>query len=167
EAELSALKFLCQDKVPKRRREAVRSGSELFNILMEQQHMDIHDLALLREMLRHIGRADLLEQLRSFEEQAQLGPAADLPDERETRTIAIAVICERVGREWKKLLRELCMPEVALDRLEAAHRCNLYEQLFQGLREWQKRQGKHAKVADLIKALRACHLNLVADLVEE
>lgn len=64
-------------------------------------------------------------------------------------------------------MRELGMPEVKLDGIVAAHRDDLYEQLVQALREWQRWKGKDAKVADLIKALRACYLNLVADMVEE
>lgn len=64
-------------------------------------------------------------------------------------------------------MRELGMPEVKLDGIVAAHRDNLYEQLVQALREWQRWKGKDAKVADLIKALRGCCLNLVADMVEE
>lgn len=59
------------------------------------------------------------------------------------------------------------MPEVKLDRIEEAYPRKLYEQLVQALREWQKWKGKDAKVADLIKALRACKLNFVADKVEE
>lgn len=64
-------------------------------------------------------------------------------------------------------MRELGMPEVKLDRIEAAHRFDLSEELVQALREWQRWKGKDAKVADLIKALRGCNLNLVADMVEE
>lgn len=64
-------------------------------------------------------------------------------------------------------MRELGMPEVKLDGIVAAHRDDLYEQLVQALREWQRWKGKDAKVADLIKALRGCYLNLVADMVEE
>ncbi|NXF70608.1 FADD protein, partial [Sclerurus mexicanus] len=166
--ELSKIKFLCRDRIPKRRQEGLRSGAELFDVLLEQQHIADHDLAFLRALLQHIHRADLVERLRRFEEQEQPGAApGDEPDEQEQRGVAIAVICDHVGREWKKLLRQLGMSEVKLDRIEAAHRFNLYEQLVQGLREWQKSKGKDAKVADLIKALRGCHLNLVADLVEE
>lgn len=64
-------------------------------------------------------------------------------------------------------MRELGMAEVSLDRIVAAHPFSLYEQLVQALREWQVRKRKDAKVADLIKALRSCNLNLVADKVEE
>ncbi|NXF07426.1 FADD protein, partial [Smithornis capensis] len=162
--ELSDMKFLCRDKVPKRKLEAVGSGRELFSILIEQQHIARDDLHFLRKLLEHIRRSDLVSLLKRFEEEGELGAPDDQPDERETPN---DVICENIGREWKKLMRQLGMSEVQLDRIEAAHRFNLYEQLVQGLRQWQKLKGKDAKVDDLIKALRGCSLNLVADIVEE
>ncbi|NWT87716.1 FADD protein, partial [Lanius ludovicianus] len=163
DAELSAMKFLCRDKIRKRKLEMVQSGRELFSILMEQQEISIGSLEFLRTLLQHIDRDDLVAQLVQFEEEEPHAPG-DVPDVHEQ---PVAVICDSVGREWKKLMRELGMPEVKLDRIEAAHRFNLYEQLVQALREWQRWKGKDAKVADLIKALRGCSLNLVADMVEE
>lgn len=93
----------------------------------------------------------------------------DQPDVNEKRLqkAAIEVICENVGRDWKMLMRSLGFPEVKMDRIVAAYPFNLHEQLIQSLREWQKWRGKDAKVADLIKALRGCSMNLVADRVEQ
>ncbi|NXE94357.1 FADD protein, partial [Menura novaehollandiae] len=161
--ELSAVKFLCRDRISKRKLESVQSGRELFSILMEKQEIASDNLEFLKKLLEHIGRGDLVSQLRQFEEE-ELNAPDDQPDVHEKPN---DVICDNVGREWKKLMRELGMPEVKLDRIEAAHRFNLCEQLVQALREWQKWKGKDAKVADLIKALRGCNLNLVADMVEE
>ncbi|NWI50649.1 FADD protein, partial [Calyptomena viridis] len=121
-------------------------------------------LRFLRKLLEHIHRADLVARVDQFEEEGELGAPDDQPDEHEKLN---DVICENIGREWKKLMRELGISEVTLDRIEAAHRFNLSEQLVQGLREWQKRKGKNAKVDELIKALRGCNLNLVADIAEE
>ncbi|NXT64233.1 FADD protein, partial [Chaetops frenatus] len=135
----------------------------LFSILMEQQEIGSDNLEFLRKLLQHIDRGDLVAQLVRFEEE-EPHATDDQPDGHEK---PIAVICDNVGREWKRLMRELGMSEVKLDRIEAAHRNNLYELLVQALREWQRWKGKDAKVADLIKALRGCNLNLVADRVEE
>ncbi|NXR33391.1 FADD protein, partial [Zosterops hypoxanthus] len=161
--ELSEMKFLCRDKIGKRKLDSVQSGQELFDILMEQQAITKDNLELLKKLLQHIKRRDLLSQVMQFEEG---GPQAleDQPDEHERSR---DVICDNLGREWKRLMRELGMPEVKLDRIEEAYPRKLYEQLLQALREWQKWKGKDAKVADLIKALRACKLNFVADKVEE
>ncbi|NXS15556.1 FADD protein, partial [Mystacornis crossleyi] len=166
--ELSALKYLCSDKIKKRKLEAVQSGRELFSILMEQQEIARDSLEFLRKLLQQIDRGDLVARLVQFEEE-EPHAADDQPDVHEKRLLkaATAVICDNLGREWKKLMRELGMPEVKLDRIEAAHRYDLYEQLVQALREWQRWKGKDAKVADLIKALRGCSLNLVADRAEE
>ncbi|NXD44818.1 FADD protein, partial [Copsychus sechellarum] len=163
DAELSEIKFLCRDKIGKRKLDAVHSGRELFSILMEQQLIARDSLEFLRKLLQHIHRDDLLSQLVQFEEEE---PHArdNQPDGHEK---PVKVICDNVGREWKKLMRELGMAEVKLDRIAAAHPYNLYEQLVQALREWQLWKGKDAKVADLIKALQSCSLKLVADRVEE
>ncbi|NXK66960.1 FADD protein, partial [Sylvietta virens] len=161
--ELSAMKFLCLNIVKKGKLATVQSARDLFNILMELQEITNDNLNFLKQLLQHIDRKDLLALVVQFEEEEPLGPD-NQPDEHEK---AVNVICKNVGRDWKRLMRELGMSEAKLDRIEAAHRYNLYEELCQGLREWQRGKGKDAKVADLIRALRGCHLNLVADLVEE
>ncbi|XP_063253596.1 FAS-associated death domain protein [Prinia subflava] len=166
--ELSDMKFLCKGKIGKRKLDAVQSGQELFSILIEQEEITRDNLKLLKELLQHNNRRDLLSLVVQFEEEEPHDPG-DQPDEHEKCLLkaAIDVICDNVGREWKKLMRALGMPEVKLERIEAAYPLKLYEQLFQALREWQRWKGKDAKVADLIKALRGCNLNLVADRVEE
>ncbi|NXR59125.1 FADD protein, partial [Rhadina sibilatrix] len=162
DGELSEMKFLLEDQIGRRKLRAAQSGTEFFNILIERQEITQFNLELLKKLLQHIKRRDLLSEVVQFEE-GQPSPD-DQPDEHEN---PVAVTCDDVGRDWKKLMRELGMSEVKLDRIEAAYPFKLYEQLVQGLREWRKWKGKDAKVADLIKALRGCNLNLVADRVEE
>ncbi|XP_002194643.6 FAS-associated death domain protein [Taeniopygia guttata] len=168
DAELDAMKFLCRDKITKGKLEKVQTGRQLFIILMEQQLIARDKLGFLKELLQHISRDDLLSLVVQFE-PGELHVQADQPDEHEKRLLKAAfdVIHDNVGREWKKLMRELGLPEVKLDKVEAAHPFNLEEVVFQALQEWQKWKGKDAKVADLIKGLRGCNLNLVADKVEE
>ncbi|NXM60980.1 FADD protein, partial [Illadopsis cleaveri] len=161
--ELSEMKFLCRDKIGKRKLDAVQSGQELFSLLLEQQEITKDNVELLKKLLQHIKRHDLVSLVVQFEEGEPHAPD-DQPDEHEK---PCAVICDNVGREWKRLMRELGMPEVKLDRIEEAYPRKLYEQLVQALREWQKWKGKDAKVADLIAALQRCRLKLVADKVEE
>ncbi|NXE64310.1 FADD protein, partial [Calcarius ornatus] len=165
-AEVTAMKFLCRDKIKKGKREAVQVGLELFSILMEQQVIAPDKLEFLKELLRHISRGDLLALVEQFE-QRELQAPEDQPDEHEKRRVAFDVIRANVGRDWKKLMRELGLPEVKLDKVENAYRYDLEEMVLQALREWQKWKGKDAKVADLIKALQGCNLRLVADWVEQ
>ncbi|NXE45169.1 FADD protein, partial [Casuarius casuarius] len=163
ESELSDLKFLCRDKIGKRKLECVRSGRELFSLLLEQRAIGSDSVGFLETMLRTIKREDLMVRLQQFVEGGEVN-AAELPDANEK---PIEVICENVGRDWKMLMRSLGFPEVKIERIVTAHPFNLYEQLIQSLQEWQKWKGKDAKVADLIKALRHCSMNLVADRVEQ
>ncbi|XP_066043544.1 FAS-associated death domain protein [Chamaea fasciata] len=166
--ELSDMKFLCRNKIGKGKLDRAQDGLGLFDILIEHQEITKDNLELLKELLQHIRRRDLLSQVVQFEEGEPHAPD-DQPDEHEKRRLkaAVDVICDNVGREWKRLMRELGMPEVKLDRIEEAYPRRLYEQLVQALREWQKWKGKDAKASDLITALRSCKLNFVADKVEE
>ncbi|KFV02575.1 Protein FADD, partial [Tauraco erythrolophus] len=164
DGELSSLKFLCRDKIGKRKLEAVRNGRELFNILLEQQLIASDNVSFLEGLLESIQRKDLVVQLKQFVERRELNDPHDQPDEHEK---PIEVIRENVGRDWRMLIRKLGISEVRIDRIVAANPFNLCEQLLQSLQEWRKWKGKDAKVTDLIKALRGCNMNLVADKVEQ
>ncbi|KAM9557645.1 FAS-associated death domain protein [Guaruba guarouba] len=168
EAELSSLKFLLRGKIGKRKLEAVQSGSELFNILLEQQLIARDETSLLEGLFKTINRDDLVAELKRFVEEGEASASDNQPDVHEKRlqNAAFEVICENVGRDWKMLVRKLGLSEVKMDRIVAENPFNLREQLFQSLRAWQKWKGKDAKVADLMKALRGCRMNLVADIVE-
>ncbi|XP_010204492.1 FAS-associated death domain protein [Colius striatus] len=169
DAELTSMKFLCRDKIGKRKLESVKSGAELFNILIEQQQITRDKVSFLESMLENIKREDLVARLKQFVEEGEVTSPDDQPDPREKRLLkaAIGVICDNVARNWKTLMRELDFPEVKLERVMAANPFNLREQFFQSLQEWQKSKGKDAKATDLIKALRRCNMNLVADKVEQ
>ncbi|NXA44352.1 FADD protein, partial [Nothocercus julius] len=163
ESEVSSLKFLCRDKIPKRKLEGVRSCMDLFGLLLEQRAIAEDSVDLLETLLRAVKRLDLVEQLQQFVEEGEAN-APDQPDQNEK---SFDIIYENVGRDWKRLMRRLGLPEVRIDNIEAAYSNKLSEQVWKSLREWQKWKGKNAKVADLIKALRDCCLNLVADKVEQ
>ncbi|XP_010297173.2 FAS-associated death domain protein isoform X1 [Balearica regulorum gibbericeps] len=169
DSELASLKFLCRGKIGKRKLESVQSGGELFIILLEQQLIARDKVSFLEGLLESIKREDLVSQLKQFVEEGEVNADDDQPDVHEKRLqkAAMEVICENVGRDWKRLIRKLGLSEVKMDRVVAANPLNLHEQLFQSLREWQKWKGKDAKVTDLIKALRDCNMNLVADTVEQ
>ncbi|XP_074005865.1 FAS-associated death domain protein [Numenius arquata] len=169
DAELASLKFLCRGEISKRKLESVQSGRDLFAILIEQQLIASDNVLFLEKLLKNIKREDLVSQLKQFEEEGEVSAPDDQPDAHEKRLqkAAIEVICDNVGKDWKMLMRKLDISEVKLERIVAANPYNLREQLHQSLREWQKWKGRDAKVTDLIKALRDCKMNLVADNVEQ
>ncbi|EMP28152.1 FAS-associated death domain protein [Chelonia mydas] len=165
--DLSSLKFLCLDKIGKRKLESVKTGIDLFLILLEQREIAKEKVDFLQLMIKSIKREDLIIQLQEFIEGGQ-GDVVNHLDETEKRqqNVAFEVICDNVGKNWKMLVRRLGISDTKIDRILTASPYNLQEQLMQSLREWQKWKGKEAKVADLIKALRDCKMNLVADKVE-
>lgn len=168
DTELSALKFLCRDKIGKRKLESVKTGNDLFTILLDQREIAREKVDFLQVMIKSIKREDLLMQLEEFMEGGH-GDAVNHLDEKEKhqQKIAFEVICDNIGKNWKMLIRKLGISDTKIDRILIANPYNLQEQLMQSLREWQKWKGKEAKVADLIKALRDCKMNLVADIIED
>lgn len=90
--ELSSLKFLCRGKIGKRKLEAVRSGSELFAILLEQQVITSDKVAFLEGLLKSIKREDLVSQLKQFVEEGEVNDPDDEPDVHEKRRWIIFLI---------------------------------------------------------------------------
>ncbi|NWR68301.1 FADD protein, partial [Centropus unirufus] len=162
--DVASLKFLCRDDVGKKKLESVRSAMDLFTILIEQRLITKENVDYLDVFLTARKREDLLLDLRRYVEEREVGAPGDQPDAREK---PVKVIGENVGKEWKQLMRELDFSDVKMDRIVAANPLNLREQLVQSLLEWQTWKGKDAKADDLIKALRNCKMNLVADRVEQ
>ncbi|XP_072194288.1 FAS-associated death domain protein isoform X1 [Excalfactoria chinensis] len=157
-SELHELKFLCKDKIGKRKLESVESGRELFSFLMEQQLISSHDVDLLKRLFKTIKREDLVSRLTQFIEEGEASAPDERPDinERRLQKVVIEVICENVGRDWKMLMRKLNLSDVKMDRIVAANPHDLREQLVQSLREWQKWKGKDAKRSGLHIRLLCC-----------
>ncbi|KAG8522530.1 FAS-associated death domain protein [Galemys pyrenaicus] len=80
---------------------------------------------------------------------------------------AFEIVCDGVGKEWRRLARQLKVSDAKIDAIEERHPRNLAEQARETLRVWKNGAGAGATVPLLVAALRACRLNLVADMVEE
>ncbi|KAM5318074.1 FAS-associated death domain protein [Glossophaga mutica] len=162
-SEVSDLKFLCQDRLSKRKLERVQSGIDLFSLLLEQNELDRENPERLRELLTSLKRQDLLRLLDDFEEGAEVTARQEEQDFH----AAFDIICDHVGKDWRRLARQLKVPDSKIDAIEVKYPRNLSEQVRESLRVWKKAAREHATVSHLVQALRACRLNLVADLVEE
>uniref|UniRef100_A0A8C6R209 FAS-associated death domain protein n=2 Tax=Nannospalax galili TaxID=1026970 RepID=A0A8C6R209_NANGA len=161
--ELADLKFLCRGRVAKRKLECVQSGLDLFSVLLEQGDLERERPGLLRELLASLRRHDLLQLLDDYEAGAAVGAA---PGEADLR-VAFDIVCDSVGRDWKKLARQLKLSEAKMDGIEERYPRSLSERVREALRVWKNVEQEKATVARLMEALRTCQLNLVADLVEE
>ncbi|XP_015987062.2 FAS-associated death domain protein [Rousettus aegyptiacus] len=161
--ELMELKFLCQGRVSKRKLERVQSGVDLFTVLLEQNELDAQHTELLRELLTSLRRQDLLRRLDDFEADA----VSQAPPEEQDLHVAFDIICDHVGKDWRRLARQLKLSDSKIDAIEVKYPRNLTEQVRESLRVWKSSQREAAVVSQLVEALRACRLNLVADHVEE
>lgn len=81
--------------------------------------------------------------------------------------IATEVIAENLGNHWRKLGRKLGLTDVKLESVSKKHPTDLVETAVELLKEWRKCRGAEARTLELLKALRACTLNLTADNVED
>ncbi|XP_033909071.3 protein FADD [Acipenser ruthenus] len=165
---LKNLKFLCGDDIRKKELENISSGTDLFKNLMEKGKISIDNTDFLRLLLTKIKREDLLEKLDNFEKYGS-GEQVDLPDAEEIERLetAFEVICDNLGKQWKMFARKIGVSDARLDQIQDRHPCDMREQIRQVLKTWQKVQGNDANAAELIRKLRDCRLNLVADTVDE
>lgn len=162
-SELTDIKFLCQSCVSKRKLERVQSGLDLFSVLLEQNELDPQNTELLRDLLSSLRRQDLLRLLDDF----QAGATSRAAPEEQDLYAAFDIICDHVGKDWRRLARQLKVSDSKIDAIEVKYPRNLTEQVRESLRVWRNTQREDAAVSHLVGALRACRLNLVADLVEE
>ncbi|VCW70556.1 unnamed protein product [Gulo gulo] len=80
---------------------------------------------------------------------------------------AFDIVCDNVGKDWRRLARHLKVTDAKIDAIEEKYPRNLTEQVRESLRVWKSAEREDATVSHLVRALRACQLNLVADLVLE
>ncbi|CAO2584054.1 FAS-associated death domain protein [Lemmus lemmus] len=162
-SDLMELKFLCRERVGKRKLERMQSGLDLFSVLLEQNDLGPNDTRLLRELLASLRRHDLQQRLDNFEAGHAVSAA---PGEADLQ-VAFDIVCDNVGRDWKRLARMLKLSEVKIDGIEERYPRSLSEQVRETLRVWKIVEREKATVSELVNALRMCRLNLVADMVED
>uniref|UniRef100_A0A8C7AVI9 Fas associated via death domain n=1 Tax=Neovison vison TaxID=452646 RepID=A0A8C7AVI9_NEOVI len=145
--ELTELRFLCRGRVGKRKLESVRCGLDLFAVLLEQNDA----LGIWGYSSPNVSPKPLVN------------PFLLPPDLR----AAFDIVCDNVGRDWRRLARHLNVSDTKIDAIQEKYPRNLTEQVRESLRVWKSAQREDATVSHLVRALRACQLNLVADLVLE
>ncbi|XP_037696039.1 FAS-associated death domain protein isoform X2 [Choloepus didactylus] len=117
-SELAELKFLCRGHLSKKKLERVQSGVDLFSMLLEQNELDSENTRLLRELLTSLRRQDLLRRLDDFE----AGAAAQAAPQEEDLHAAFDIICDNVGKDWRRLARHLKVSDHKIEELPSRHR---------------------------------------------
>ncbi|XP_076879841.1 FAS-associated death domain protein [Brachyhypopomus gauderio] len=162
---ISDLKFLCKEKIGKKKTEEIVSGKQLFEYLIERAEIGPNDTQYLREILTEIGQNTLVEIIESYERQAT---SAELPDETEQAKIrcAVDILAEHLGKKWIQFGRKLGL-DYKIEGIQEKHPRNLEEQVRELLKEWLKLRKAEATVDELIRGLRACSQNYTADVLEK
>lgn len=95
EQELSGLKFLCQEKIGKRKLQNVTTGYSLFSILLEQEEIAHDNMEFLKYMFQSLKRKDLLTCLEQFGGGAEGDPAhcLDAKEQRKSRKKSLVCVC--------------------------------------------------------------------------
>ena len=73
--EVENLKFMCNDLVPRRQLERLRSGFDLFCVLEGKDLISTNNVALLEEILETVGKDHLVRKLLNGQAIAEVGPS--------------------------------------------------------------------------------------------
>ena len=75
----------------------------------------------------------------------------------------IDVLKDHVGKDWKKVARELKFTQTDIDAIEYRERNDLKEQIHLFFNEWKMREGAGATVQKLVDAVEAARLQGILD----
>ncbi|XP_051885145.1 protein FADD [Pristis pectinata] len=166
---LSSLKFLCRDHIGKRKQETLGSGIQLFQMLGELSLFSREDTTFLGQLLRSIKRPDLEARLSAFHRGAEQlqQPMSEVGANSGDLDVAIDVIYNNIGRDWRMFARKLGFKDARLQEIEYKYPRDMRLQILSTLTEWQEKKGQEAAVDSLVATLRSCRLNMIADCVEE
>ena len=75
----------------------------------------------------------------------------------------IDVLKDHVGKDWKKVARELKFTQTDIDAIEYRERNDLKEQIHLFFNDWKMREGTGATAQKLVDAIRAARLQGILD----
>ncbi|XP_072278186.1 FAS-associated death domain protein [Pyxicephalus adspersus] len=168
EANLNDMKFLCKEKIPRKKMETITSPTELFTKLQELAEMSKDNLTFLIELLQQAHRNDLADEVKGYQcPPSRVETFVDEASNEDPLGQAFDIICESVGKDWKMLMRTLGLTDGTIDQVVYANPYNLREQIRHCLREWRRKKKENAKVSALIQALEKCRMKLVAERISD
>ena len=75
----------------------------------------------------------------------------------------IDVLKDHVGKDWKKVARELKFTQTDIDAIEYRERNDLKEQIHLFFNDWKMHEGTGATAQKLVDAIRAARLQGILD----
>ncbi|KAB1251558.1 FAS-associated death domain protein [Camelus dromedarius] len=136
QAEADRAQVPVPSRVGKRKLERVQSGLDLFSVLLETERAELGAHRAAARAARSLRRQDLLRRLDDFEAGARAGRrrrSEVLPvwldrarstsrEERDSDCAdlraAFDIICDNVGKDWRRLARQLKVSDAKIDAIE-------------------------------------------------
>merc|ERR1711994_886783 len=141
--------------------EDITTPLDLWEILMEKEIIGPMKVEFIENLLVQVDRPDLLDLFSELRRVGLEGPGfQDLSEE-------MTYISQNIGRDWRALARQLTIKDADIQQIEEANARNLKEQSYNTMRLWQSIEKEYATRDVLVKALRRCQLNLLADNIED
>lgn len=163
--ELEAMKYLCADDIPLRRREEINRALALWEVLEERQLLSPLDTHFLKDLIRKAaaGRDDLVTIITVYEQQLPASQSSSAPYAGISKDFDIIVEGINI-RKWRTLARRLGLSDQVIDNLAEKYNGNTQEQVRQALILWSK--GDNVSRESLVKALKSCEMNMTAHKIE-
>ncbi|KAM4723172.1 FAS-associated death domain protein [Rhinophrynus dorsalis] len=165
EQELYDLKFICQEKISKRKRENIKSAIDLFSYLIELTEISSDKLDFLIYLFTTIKRNDLVQEVKDFKRTGRVDMGQDEAEERDLLDEVFDFLSDNIARDWKMFVRRLGVSDTVIECAMHANPYNMQEQHMQCLRQWRKKKGDNADVSHILKTLLQCNMRLIHDKI--
>lgn len=160
--ELEAMKYLCSNEIPLRRREEISRALSLWEVLEEKELLSALDTRFLKTLIRDAasGRDDLISIITAYEQQSATSKVSYAGLSKD-----IDLVVESINyKKWRTLARRLGLSDQVIDNLAEKYQNNIQEQVHHALILWSK--GENVSRESLITALKSCEMNMTAHKIE-
>lgn len=161
--ELEAMKYLCRDIIPTRRREELSRALKLWEVLEEKELLSPLNTRFLKKLIGDAvaDRDDLITIITAYEQQPTT--TSTLPYAGLSKDIDL-IVGSINYKKWRTLARRLGLSDQVIDNLAEKYQSNIQEQVHHALILWSK--GENVSRESLVTALKSCEMNMTAHKIE-